>query len=76
MKLYRENYFDLNVKHFVEKLQREHQITLSYTWVKTALQKCRAGEAEYQTWAASSEASPEAIDGDDVACGREPASVD
>src|SRR3977135_2023054 len=35
--LYREKYFDLNVKHFVEKLRDEHQIGLSYTWVKTAL---------------------------------------
>jgi transposase len=38
LRLYREKYFDLNVKHFVEKLHREEAITLSYTWVKTALQ--------------------------------------
>src|SRR5436190_13955000 len=38
LRLYREKYFDLNVKHFVEKLQAEEQISLSYTWVKTALQ--------------------------------------
>jgi transposase len=38
LKLYREKYFDLNVKHFVEKLHGEEQIQLSYTWVKTALQ--------------------------------------
>ena len=38
LRLYREKYFDLNVKHFVEKLHREEQIPLSYTWVKTALQ--------------------------------------
>src|SRR6266487_2505625 len=38
LKLYREKYFDLNVKHFVEKLHGEEQISLSYTWVKTALQ--------------------------------------
>jgi len=38
LKLYREKYFDLNVKHFVEKLQSTEQIALSYTWVKTALQ--------------------------------------
>jgi transposase len=38
LKLYREKYFDLNVKHFVEKLHDEEQIALSYTWVKTALQ--------------------------------------
>jgi len=36
--LYRERYFDLNVKHFHEKLQQEHQIELSYSWVKLALQ--------------------------------------
>jgi hypothetical protein len=36
--LYREKYFDLNVQHFHEKLQTEHGIELSYTWVKQALQ--------------------------------------
>jgi transposase len=36
--LYREKYFDLNVQHFHEKLQSEHGIELSYTWVKQALQ--------------------------------------
>jgi transposase len=34
--LYREKYFDLNVQHFHEKLQAEHGIALSYTWVKQA----------------------------------------
>jgi hypothetical protein len=38
LRLYREKYFDLNVKHFVEKLHRDEGIGLSYTWVKTALQ--------------------------------------
>jgi transposase len=36
--LYRDRYFDLNVQHFHEKLRAHHQITLSYTWVKAALQ--------------------------------------
>src|ERR1700745_1257168 len=36
--LYREKDFDLNVQHFHEKLQAEHGIELSYTWVKQALQ--------------------------------------
>jgi len=36
--LYRDRYFDLNVRHFSEKLREEHNISLSYTWVKTALQ--------------------------------------
>jgi transposase len=35
--LYREKYFDFNVRHFCEKLA-EHGINLSYTWVKTLLQ--------------------------------------
>lgn len=38
LRLYREKYFDFNVRHFVEKLYQEHGIKLSYTWVKTALQ--------------------------------------
>lgn len=36
--LYREKYFDLNVRHFCEKLRERHGIPLSYTWVKRALQ--------------------------------------
>src|SRR5260370_7759776 len=36
--LYRDRYFDLNVQHFHEKLKAEHQIELSYSWVKQALQ--------------------------------------
>ena len=36
--LYRERYFDLNVRHFHEKLGEQHGISLSYTWVKMALQ--------------------------------------
>ena len=38
LELYRERYFDLNVRHFHEKLQSEHQIALSYSWVKGILQ--------------------------------------
>jgi transposase len=36
--LYRDRYFDLNVRHFHEKLGEEHGIGLSYSWVKAALQ--------------------------------------
>src|ERR1700678_132057 len=36
--LYRERYFDLNVQHFHEKLRAEHQMGLSYSWVKGILQ--------------------------------------
>jgi transposase len=36
--LYREEYFDFNVRHFHEKLREKHGIALSYSWVKLALQ--------------------------------------
>jgi transposase len=38
LELYRDQYFDLNLRHFHEKLASEHQITLSYSWVKGVLQ--------------------------------------
>ena len=31
--LYQEKYFDLNVRHFHEKLRQQEHIDLSYTWV-------------------------------------------
>ena len=36
--LYRDQYFDLNVRHFHEKLKEVEGIHLSYSWVKQALQ--------------------------------------
>ena len=36
--LYKETYYDLNIRHFHEKLQNDHAIELSYTWVQKALQ--------------------------------------
>jgi hypothetical protein len=38
LRLYREVYFDLNIRHFHEKLRDKHNIELSYTWVQLALQ--------------------------------------
>jgi transposase len=38
LRLYQDQYFDFNVRHFHEKLVEEHEIKLSYTWVKQALQ--------------------------------------
>lgn len=38
LRLYREVYHDLNIRHFREKLREEHGIRLSYTWVQQALQ--------------------------------------
>src|SRR3954452_17829970 len=36
--LCKETYYDLNIRHFHEKLRDEHGIELSYTWVQQALQ--------------------------------------
>src|SRR5690606_5598034 len=36
--LYRDKYFDCNVRHFHEKLREAEGIELSYSWVKQALQ--------------------------------------
>jgi transposase len=36
--LYQETYYDLNIRHFHEKLREQHDIQLSYTWVQQALQ--------------------------------------
>ena len=38
LRLYRKEYFDLNIRHFHEKLRDKHKIHLSYTWVQKALQ--------------------------------------
>jgi transposase len=38
LRLYKEVYFDLNMRHSHEKLRDEHEIKLSYTWVQQALQ--------------------------------------
>ena len=38
LRLYREKYYDLNVRHYHEKLQEKHSIGISYTWVKNLLQ--------------------------------------
>ena len=38
LRLYQETYYDLNIRHFHEKLRDEHGIELSYTWVQKALQ--------------------------------------
>jgi transposase len=38
LRLFQESYYDLNIRHFHEKLSEEHGIELSYTWVQKALQ--------------------------------------
>lgn len=38
LRLYRDEYFDFNVRHFHEKLLEKHSIQVSYTWTKCLLQ--------------------------------------
>ena len=38
LRLYQQHYEDFNVRHFHERLHEQHDIRLSYTWVKQALQ--------------------------------------
>src|SRR6266567_326856 len=73
--LYRERYPDLNVRHFHEKLSEEHQIELSYSWVKQALQGAGLVAAGAQTRSASQAASAAAFAGDVAAHRRQPASL-
>jgi len=61
LELYREQYFDLNLRHFHEKLRHQHAITLSYSWVKGIVQGARLASAEAQTWGASTAARATAI---------------
>jgi transposase len=39
LRLYRERYYGFNVKHYHQKLREYHGVTLSYTFVKKALQE-------------------------------------
>ncbi len=52
-----EVYFDLNIRHFHEKLRHEHQIGLSYTWVQLALQGAGLVAKRRKRGAAPAEAS-------------------
>ena len=38
LRLYRDKYFDFNMSHFYDKLGKEHNIQLSYNWVRLALE--------------------------------------
>src|SRR3954454_797020 len=59
LELYQATYFDLSVRHFHEKLKAEHDIGLSYSWVKQALGR-RAGEEAAQARAAPQTAGAQA----------------
>src|ERR1700691_484723 len=43
LELYREKYFDFNLRHFHEQLASEHQIGLSYSWGKGGLRGAGLG---------------------------------
>jgi transposase len=75
LELYREQYFDLNVRHFHEKLREEHQIGLSYTWVKQALEGGRPCEAEVQARRASQAPATAPTAWHDAAYRRQPSPV-
>lgn len=70
--LYREQYFDLNLRHFHEKLGSEHQVRLSYSWVKGLLQRARLVARGRAPWG-TPQAAPAA--GDVVAYRWQPASL-
>ena len=48
LRLYREQYFDFNVKHFHQMLVERHQLRRGYTWTKGVLQT--AGLVERTCW--------------------------
>ena len=73
LRLYREQYFDFNVKHFAEKLAEEHAIELSYTWIKTALQTAGLVARQRKRGRHRKTAATTAVAWDAVACRREPA---
>ena len=73
--LYGEKYFALNVRHFHEKLKAEHQIDVSYTWVKAALQGAGLGGAGQETPSAPPTAAAASVAGHAVAHRWQPASL-
>jgi transposase len=67
LRLYQERCFDFNVRHFHEKLISAHDIHLSYTWVKQALQGAGLGEDQAQTWQTSQTPAATTVTGHVVA---------
>ena len=73
--LYQKTYYDLNVRHFHEKLKEEHGIHLSYTWVQQALTRSGPGGARAEARKAPSAEGAPTDGGDAAAHRREQASV-
>lgn len=38
LRLYREEYFDFNMRHFYQEIREKHGISLSYSWIRGLLQ--------------------------------------
>ncbi|HEY3443079.1 MAG TPA: helix-turn-helix domain-containing protein [Paludibaculum sp.] len=53
LRLYQDTYYDLNMRHFHEKLREVHGIQLSYTWVQKALQGAGLVPITLRMWTAS-----------------------
>jgi transposase len=73
--LYREKDFDLNVRHFHEKLQAEHQVEISYIWVKGLLQGAGDGSPGAAARGTPPAAAAAALAGDAAAHRRQRASL-
>ena len=73
--LYRDKYFDLNVRHFHEKLQAEHQVEISYIWVKGLLQGAGDGSPGAAARGTPPAAAAAALAGDAAAHRRQRASL-
>jgi hypothetical protein len=75
LQLYQERYFDLSVRHFHEKLCVEHEIELSYSWVKQSAARSRASEGARQAGLTPATSRTQADDGHDAAYRRQQASL-
>ncbi len=64
--LYRERYFDFNVRYFHEKLGEEHDLQLSYGWVSSAADG-RIGSQAQEAGIASQAAAAASCCGNDAA---------
>lgn len=67
LRLYREKYFDFNVRHFHEKLSEDHDICFSYTWVKNLLAEVWACGSIGKAKEAQETAGKKAAGGNDAA---------
>jgi hypothetical protein len=75
LELHQEKYFDLNLRHFHEKLTGEHQIQLSYSWVKGIVQGAGLRARGRKRGSASAKARAAALARHAVAHRRQPASL-